>query len=121
MGICVFEMGCDRSAFVFRNRVSTDLSVFRFLSIRRHDLNVSHSDSLKRELSAKGLDLSTVDNIGVLKWVKSQDDLGKGRQAVDEIYKAYETESNPWSPFFKVAGVGKNKTRDLSRKNGPKK
>ena len=69
-------------------------------------------DKLKAELQAKGLDMSTVDNIGVLKWVKKQDDLGKGKQAVREIYKAYETESNPWSPFFKPAGVGKG---------GPKK
>ena len=53
-----------------------------------------------------------MDNIGVLRWVKKQDDLGKGKQAVREIYKAYETESNPWSPFFKPAGVGKG---------GPKK
>ena len=69
-------------------------------------------DKLKAELEAKGLDMSTVDNIGVLKWVKQQDDLGKGKQAVREIYKAYETESNPWSPFFKPTGVGKG---------GPKK
>ena len=61
-------------------------------------------DKLKAELEAKGLDMSTVDNIGVLKWVKKQDDLGKGKQAVREIYKAYETESNPWSPFFKPTG-----------------
>ena len=52
----------------------------------------------------EGLDMSAVDNIGVLKWVKKQDDLGKGKQAVREIYKAYETESNPWSPFFKPTG-----------------
>ena len=48
----------------------------------------------------------------VLKWLKAQDELGKGKQAVREIYRAYETESNPWSPFFKPTGVGKN---------GPKK
>ena len=48
----------------------------------------------------------------MLKWLKAQDELGKGKQAVREIYRAYETESNPWSPFFKPTGVGKN---------GPKK
>ena len=62
-------------------------------------------DELKRSLLAKGLDVSTVDNISVLKWVKSQDDIGKGKRAIDEIYKAYETEANPWSPFFKPVGA----------------
>jgi hypothetical protein len=46
-----------------------------------------------------------VDNIAVLKWVAAQDKLGKGEQSVREIYKAYETESNPWSPFFKPVGA----------------
>lgn len=69
-------------------------------------------DAIKAELAAKGLDVSTVDNVAVLKWLKAQDELGKGKQAVREIYRAYETESNPWSPFFKPTGVGKN---------GPKK
>ena len=69
-------------------------------------------DALKAELEAKGLDMSTVDNIAVLKWVAEQDKLGRGKQAVKQIYAAYETESNPWSPFFKPAGVGKG---------GPKK
>ena len=69
-------------------------------------------DALRIELEAKGLDMSTVDNISVLRWVKKQDEIGKGKQAVKEIYKAYETEANPWSPFFKPAGVGKG---------GPKK
>jgi len=69
-------------------------------------------DALRNELERKGLDMSTVDNIAVLKWVKQQDDLGKGKQAVRQIYRAYETEANPWSPFFKPAGVGKD---------GPKK
>ena len=62
-------------------------------------------DKLRAELTAKGLDMSTVENIGVLKWVAEQDRLGKGKQAVKEIYKAYETESNPWSPFFKATGA----------------
>ena len=69
-------------------------------------------DAIKADLAAKGLDVSTVDNVAVLKWLKAQDELGKGKQAVREIYRAYETESNPWSPFFKPTGVGKN---------GPKK
>ena len=65
-------------------------------------------DALKAELEAKGLDMSTVDNIAVLKWVAEQDKLGRGKQAVKQIYAAYETESNPWSPFFKPVGaVGK--------------
>ena len=64
-------------------------------------------DKLKAELEAKGLDMSTVDNIAVLKWVAEQDKMGKGKEAVRQIYKAYETESNPWSPFFKPVGVGK--------------
>lgn len=69
-------------------------------------------DAIKADLAAKGLDVSTVDNVAVLKWLKAQDELGKGKQAVREIYRAYETESNPWSPFFKPTGVGKS---------GPKK
>lgn len=69
-------------------------------------------DAIKSDLAAKGLDVSTVDNVAVLKWLKAQDAQGKGKQAVREIYRAYETESNPWSPFFKPTGVGKT---------GPKK
>jgi hypothetical protein len=62
-------------------------------------------DRLRAELEAKGLDMSTVENIAVLKWVAEQDKLGKGKQAVKGIYQAYETESNPWSPFFKAVGA----------------
>ena len=69
---------------------------------------IRDSNALKAELEAKGLDMSTVDNIAVLKWVAEQDKLGRGKQAVKQIYAAYETESNPWSPFFKPVGaVGK--------------
>jgi hypothetical protein len=56
-----------------------------------------------------------------LKWVKKQDDLGKGKQAVREIYKAYETESNPWSPFFKPSGVGNGRTQEVSARRGAKR
>jgi hypothetical protein len=38
-------------------------------------------------------------------WVAAQEKIGKGKQAVKSIYRAYETESNPWSPFFKPVGA----------------
>ena len=49
--------------------------------------------------------MSTVDNIAVLKWVAEQDKMGKGKEAVRQIYKAYETESNGVVPFFKPVGA----------------
>lgn len=67
-------------------------------------------------VEAKGLDMSTVDNIGVLKWVAEQEKLGKGKQAVKSIYRAYETESNPWSPFFKPVGAVPAQKKKISQK-----
>lgn len=68
-------------------------------------MKTGERDRLRAELEAKGLDMSTVDNIAVLKWVAEQEKLGKGKQAVKGIYEAYEKEANPWSPFFKPVGA----------------